>query len=296
MKILLINANPVVSRLLALCTREAHLLLDEVTDVNEVKNVVYDLIFVDDGSYMEDIDTFLEEEDIRKKIFISYNKDTVKGFDETIKKPFLPSQIIKVIESIDMSEAVDELVEKHSIFPLASEDVSAEKEDVSIEEEGELSIFSPEVEDESTEDEEFESSEALPLEILDSSEIEKIKALLDMDDDETELVDDLSEDEVHFRKIEVIKEQLIADGLEIVEEEEIIDVLSAKGKKSKFKNKAKSKREEKKKQKSSKFTKDELASIEDAVAIALEKLKPKKMKKLLKGKKIELNIKLEDNN
>ena len=61
MKILLINANPVVSRLLALCTREGHLLLDEVTDVNEVKNVVYDLIFVDDGSYVEDIDIFLEE-------------------------------------------------------------------------------------------------------------------------------------------------------------------------------------------------------------------------------------------
>jgi len=96
MKILLINANPVVSRLLALCTRDAHLFLDEVTGVDELKDVVYDLVFVDDGAYVEAVDAFLGKGKIRKKIFISYMKDTVKGFDGTIKKPFLPSQIIKV--------------------------------------------------------------------------------------------------------------------------------------------------------------------------------------------------------
>ena len=71
MKILLINANPVVSRLLALCTRDTHLLLDEVTSVGDIKEVTYDLVFVDDGSYVDTIDTFLEEGKIRKKIFIS---------------------------------------------------------------------------------------------------------------------------------------------------------------------------------------------------------------------------------
>ncbi len=303
MKILLINANPVVSRLLALCTRETHLLLDEVRSVDEIKDVTYDLLFVDDGSYVDSIDTFLEEENIRKKIFISYVKDTVKGFDEIIKKPFLPSQIIKVIESVDMSEAVDAAKENHFIFPLASEESSGEKED-------ELSIFSPEEEDESPEevlafsdereDEEFESSEELPLEILDSNEIEKIKALLEMDDEETEVIDFLNEDEVHFRKVEVIKEQLISEGLEILDEDEIINVLSTKTKEKKAlkckKNKLKHKKAQKKKQATLHCSKEELLQLETAITKALKSLKTTKIKKFLKGKEIELKIKLEDNN
>jgi len=311
MKILLINANPVVSRLLALCTRDAHLFLDEVTGVDELKDVVYDLVFVDDGAYVEAVDAFLGKGKIRKKIFISYMKDTVKGFDGTIKKPFLPSQIIKVIESVEK----DESVEKHFIFPLASEDVSLET-DASLEKEGELSIFSPEVEDERVEevlvdteaddltdivieDEEFDFSEGLPLNVLDGNEIEKIKALLDMDNDETEPVEHLSEDEVHFRKVEVIKEQLISEGLEILDEDEIIDVLSAKTKEKKAlkckKSNLKQKKEQKKKQDILHCSKEELLQLETAVTQALVRLKPKKVKKFLKGKKIELEIKLEDN-
>ena len=37
----------------------------------------------------------------------------------------------------------------------------------------------------------------------------------------------------HFRKVKVIKEQLISEGLEILDEDEIINVLSAKKKKKK---------------------------------------------------------------
>jgi len=303
MKILLINANPVVSRLLALCTRESHLMLDEVTGVDEIKEVAYDLLFVDDGSYVDDIDVYLEEGHSRKKVFISYVKEDAKGFDESIQKPFLPSQIIKVIESVDMDEVVDEHLEKHSIFPLSSEEMNVEKE-------VELSIFPLEDEDELseeildfldetvTEEEELESPEALPLEVLDSNEIEKIKALLDMDD-EDDSVDSLSEDEVHLRKVEVIKEQLISEGLEILDEDEIVDILSAKTKEKKAlkckKNKLKQKKEQKKKQHMLHCSKDELLLLETAVTKALTSLKPKKIKKFLKGKEIELKIKIEDN-
>ena len=303
MKILLINANPVVSRLLALCTRDTHLMLDEVTGLDAVKDVVYDLVFVDDGSYVDAIDAFLEEGDIRKKIFISYIKDTVEGFDENIRKPFLPSQIIKVIESVDMSAAEDERLEKHSIFPLAPEEPTIEKE-------RELSIFTPEIENDIEEEvlelademliekEEPESLEGLPLEVLDSNEIEKIKALLDMDE-ETEEVEDLSEAEVHYRKVEVIKEQLISEGLEILDEDEIINVLNTKTKEKKAlkckKNKLKHKKAQKKKQDTLHCSKEELSQLESAMTQALISLKPKKIKKFLKGKEIELKIKLEDN-
>ena len=316
MKILLINANPVVSRLLALCTRDTHLILDEVRGVDEVKDIVYDLILVDDGSYVDAVDIFLEAGKIRKKIFISYVKETVKGFDETIQKPFLPSQITKVLESVDISEVVEESKEKHFIFPLASEEPSEEAGEAGevgeVEKKAALSIFLPEAEEERPEevlessdeifieDEEAESSEALPLEVLDSNEIEKIKALLAMDDDETEVLDFLNEDEVHFRKVEVIKEQLISEGLEILDEDEIVNVLSSKTKAKKAlkckKNKLKHKKEQKNKQAMLHCSKEEFFQIERAVTKALVSLKASKMKKFLKGKTIELKIKLEDNN
>lgn len=300
MKILLINANPVVSRLLALCTRDTHLQLDEVSSVDEIKDMAYDLLFVDDGSAVDSMNTFFKEGNIRKKIFISYLEDERKGFDETIKKPFLPSQIIKVIESVDSCEAeVDELVKKHFIFPLASEEVSDEEAEKR-EKEGENPEESLEfLDEELIEDEELDSQEEFSLEVLDSNEIEKIKALLEMDDEETEPIENLSEDEVHLRKVEVIKEQLISEGLEILDEDEIINVLSTKTKEKKAlkckKNKLKHKKERKKKQDMLACSKEELVQLETAITKALISLKPKKIKKFLRGKEIKLKIKLEDN-
>ncbi len=318
MKILLINNNPLVSRMLALCTRDEDIVLDEVKSVDAVGEGTYDLLFVDDSSYADQIDALLEEGRIRQKVFISYSADDTKGFDETIKKPFLPSQIINVIESVDMTEIWDTSLEKHSIFPLATEGESEDQtelpdifplpvevdeilqEEIAEEREPEL-----QKEDE-VEEWKLAVEEEDDTEVLDGNEIEKIKALLDMDEEEDLALELLNEDDYEARKVEVITEQLIADGLEIIEEEEIIDVLSVKNKekqadkrkksksKSKEKHKEKKKKAEKKKKKASKFSEDELGSIEEAVALALESLDPKKMKKLLKGKAIELNIKLED--
>ena len=333
MKILLINNNPLVSRMLALCTRDEEFELDEVKSVDEIGEENYDLLFVDDSSYADLIDALLEDGSIKQKVFISYSEEEANGFDQTIKKPFLPSQIIKVIESVEMTETGDERLEKHSIFPLSTEERSEESaeepaifplpvEDASEDEVLELpeepeieepGIFPLPVKDE-TQEEEFELPEEVDTEVLDTDEIEKIKALLEMDDDEAEEDHDpelLSEDDYEARKVEVIKEQLIAEGLEIVEEDEILDVLSTKskekpldkGKKSKSKRKEKgkekmkekSKKEKKQKNKAVKFTKKELSSIEEAFMRVFAELKPKQMKKLLKGKEIEVKIKLEDN-
>ncbi|WP_373029498.1 hypothetical protein [Sulfurovum sp.] len=279
MNILLINDNPVVSRLLALCTRGEHIGLDEVKHVDGIEDVRYDILFVDDASYVDYIDYLLEDKRIRKKVFISYNEEKVKGFDETIKKPFLPSQIMKVIESVNMSEDFEDNVEENiSIFPISKEEEIIEKEVLP-------DIFPLPIEDEEIDDI-SEPEENVGTEILNSNEIEKIKALLDMDD-EIDLYDNdelLSDDEYEARKVKVIKEQLIADGLEIVEEDEIVEELSSVALDT----------DEQIDKKKTLFNDDELSRIEDAVMVALEKLKPKKIKKLLKGKKIEIKIKLED--
>jgi uncharacterized membrane protein len=285
MKILLINDNPVVSRMLALCTRDVHMVLDEVMRIDDMKDVTYDLLFVDDASYVDHIDALLEDGSIRKKVFISYDGDAAKGFDETIKKPFLPSQIMKVIESVAMYQELEEKVEEN--IP-----ISPETRDEEIVEEELPDIFPLPTEDEENEDT-SELKDHVGTEILNSDEIEKIKALLDMDD-EIDLTEDdelLSDDEYEARKVKVIKEQLIADGLEIVEENEIVEELSTASMDPTEKADEKLK---KKSKKNTLFNEDELSRIEEAFLVALDKMKPKKIKKLLKGKKIEIKIKLED--
>ena len=301
MKILLINANPVVSRLLALCTRDRDLLLDEVRRVEEIKAFDHDLLFVDDGSYVDAVDTLLAEAKRSKKVLISYVKEDVPGFDVTIQKPFLPSQIMQVIESVEQDQVLDTEEEKHFIFPLASEskqEVTAEE--LTLEEEIQMPQLSEtfNIEDLEEDPESFKAPEDPPLEVLDGTEIEKIKALLEMDDEEIAEVEHMSEDEVHLRKVEVIKEQLISDGLEILDEDEIIEALSAKTKEKALKckkNKVKYKKEKKKKQAMLECSKKELYQLEEAINNALSDLGPKGMKKFLKRKTVALNIKLEDN-
>ena len=301
MHILLINVNPVVSRLFVLCTRDDEVLLDEVTDVASIENNVYDIVFVDETSYNQDVVEFLASLPNIKKVFISYQSDSVDGFDMTIKKPFLPSQIIEILEDTkENSETLEEI-----------EDSSAPEETESFFEEEQPSIFPLETEEEDllgideVSLDILEKKEEQQPTVLDSDEIEKIKSLLDMDD-EDDIVDEmLSEEEIEAKKVQIIKDQLIAEGLEIVEENEIIDELSIdlngafnkkESKKKKVKKDMKKEKLKKKKSKKIQFTEKNLERIEDAVEMAMANMTKKQMKKLLKGKEIEVSVKLEDNN
>ncbi len=288
MHILLINANPVVSRLLVLCTRDVAMVLDEVTSVEDVQRTAYDIVFVDEASYGDDVNELLVRLGTPKKVFISYRSDDMKGFDISIKKPFLPSQITDIIKEIETKEVdapkkeeqlaiqSDEKEEEiPSIFPLTTEN---DVEEV-------LAI--DECEDDTV------------TTVLDSDEIEKIKALLDMDDNLEEMDELLSEDEIEARKVALIKEQLIAEGLEIIEEDKIVEELSVNidGTLKKNKKTKKSKQKNKKnKSKKLKFTEENMEHIEDAVEMAMATMTKKQMKALLKGKEIEMRIKLEDKN
>lgn len=291
MNILLININPVVSRLLALCTRDEHILLDEVVSANAVDKVSYDIVFVDEASYVDEVQALLETVEARKKVFISYAGETMKGFDATVKKPFLPSQIINIIESIplnDCEETEENIVVEEDISMVS---FSLEKEEA---ENGILEdIFPLSEEDEASEDMlELEEDVSLP-EVLNRDEIAKIKALLDMDDEMEEHEDalSLSDDEYEARKVKVIKEQLIAEGLEIVEEDEIVEELSNDVDEDVDETPAKTQQ----KKEETGLSEEELFRIEEAIMAALAQMKPKKIKKLLKGKETKIKIKLEDN-
>jgi hypothetical protein len=261
MNILLINTNPVVSRLISLCMRDDDTVFEEVTDLNTVTLDKYDIAFVDDASCVEGLKDALTNFMIRKKVFLSSknsNEEPLDYFDEVIKKPFLPSQITVVLESLDEIEKdTEENVAEHFIFPLATEEANSEDK---------------------IEEDEIELEEARETEVLDSSEIERIKALLEDDDSELAPVKIEHDLDYETRKVEVITQHLEADGLEIVSEEEYVKTLSKKSKNNK---------KDKKK-------KEETFTFEEALIAAVEGMKVKKIKKLLKGAEVTIKINFKD--
>jgi hypothetical protein len=284
MNILLLNTNPVVSRLLSLCIRKEDMVLEEITDLSMVKRDKYDIAFIDDNAYVPEVQDVLPNLMIGKKIFLSGKLGSVvalEDFDEVITKPFLPSQITAVIERFSHNaEVMEEHKEESFIFPLSQE----ERRDETAQTEEEL---------EKAEKTEKNIEMSQDPEVLDSHEIERIKALLeeDEDEDDEEVLQIEDEEAYEARKVEVITEHLEADGLEIISEDEIISILSTKPKKKKT-NKKKTKKEKKKRSK--KAEKEETYTFEEALIAAIEGMKPKKIRKLLKDAEVTIKINFKD--
>jgi DNA-binding response OmpR family regulator len=114
MHILLININPVVSRLISFCMREDNIDLEELENVGAVARDSYDVVFVDEASYGDETEEVLENLIIRKKVFLSSGDDVsdeAEFFDSIIKKPFLPSQITAVLESLEEDDTLEVVTE-----------------------------------------------------------------------------------------------------------------------------------------------------------------------------------------
>ena len=106
MKILLINSNPVVSRLTALSARKEEIQIDEVQEVNEVNNSHYDIVFVDADSWNKDVDSAISKNIQTQKRVLFYAQDDKSSkdlFDISILKPFLPSEVSAVIRLVEES-------------------------------------------------------------------------------------------------------------------------------------------------------------------------------------------------
>jgi len=261
MNILLINNNPVVSRLLSLCTRDESIILEEIIKIGECKRDNYDIVFVDESSYKGKVQNLNEYLTIEKKVLFTHTDMSIFDFDVLIEKPFLPSQVLEVLESLENKQ--DELQE------------------------------------------ELEKGKTAKTQVLDGNEVKKIKELLEMNEMDYGSNDEvLSDEEYEARKVKVIKEQLIADGLEIVEEKEILEEIEIDHSDKAWKLSTEENlflEQVKIKNKSTKKIKKKLAHKKDdlivqAVEMAMRTLKKKQRKQLLKGKEVEIIIKLEGKN
>jgi len=142
MKILLINSNPVVSRLTALSARKEEIQIDEVQEINEVSNSKYDIVFVDADSWTKEVDSAISKDIQTQKRVLFYAQDDKNNkelFDISILKPFLPSEVSAVIRSVEenvlsLKNSKENLVkvEEESIFNVLETPKEEKKEDFSL--------------------------------------------------------------------------------------------------------------------------------------------------------------------
>lgn len=264
MHILLINSNPVVSRLFSLCARDEAFSLEETESADKIKNDSYDLIFVDDASYSEKVQEHIDALHTLKTIFLTRYDEENHLFDKIIIKPFLPSQIIGVIKEAKNEESRVLHSKDHFIFPLSAE------------------IFEDETQ-------ETQEDDAVKTNILNDKEIEKIKNLLDMDEDEEIYIAD--EEMNEEKKIEIIKRQLIKDGLEVMDEEEFFESFIQDDTVNREAAEANSTEQTMQPKEDNASTP---LALEETLLQAMAGMKVKKIRKLLKGAEINITISFKD--
>ncbi|MFA6188489.1 MAG: hypothetical protein WC680_04330 [Sulfuricurvum sp.] len=103
MKILLLNDNPVVRKLVALSAQKTKDDLSVVWSVDEIEGDVYDLLIVDDAHYSNEAMTALKEKIQYKTSLLMATRGnaTPAGFDNVINKPFLPTDLVDLFAKID---------------------------------------------------------------------------------------------------------------------------------------------------------------------------------------------------
>ncbi|CAA6826065.1 MAG: Highly acidic protein [uncultured Sulfurovum sp.] len=260
MKILLINNNPVVSRLTALSARKEDVEIDEIQEVTELSSDTYDIVFVDADSWSKDVRDVISDNIKTQKSVLFYSdgdEDEKASFDLSILKPFLPSEVSAVIRSIDEEQAVpvtnensenhfnvlDEtkVSERDELFDLdaleekkeeVSETVSASF-DEKLEEAFPLKInnldddlfdLEPKVE---LEEKETPKTEAPKEALEEPKEMSNELFDLDLSDELPSLDDDLFGDNKKEEKTEVLEELSLTEELVTLEDEVKDDSLLA---------------------------------------------------------------------
>jgi len=103
MKILLLNDNPVVRKLVALSAQKTKDDLSVVWSVDEVEGDAYDLLIVDDAHYNDESMAALREKVKYKTSLLMATRGNAipAGFDNIINKPFLPTDLVDLFAKID---------------------------------------------------------------------------------------------------------------------------------------------------------------------------------------------------
>ncbi|BAF70605.1 hypothetical protein [Nitratiruptor sp. SB155-2] len=215
MKLLLINNNPVVNRMMNIGVPKAGYELESIENVNEIPSGTYEVVIIDDDLYDENLLELIKEKIDYKKIGIiaSNAKNFEVQFDFVLPKPFLPTDLVELLRKVQ--QEIMHTGEQEQEVPLSEEEVleaqtteEEEPEEVSVEEEAQEEI--PAEESMQGEEEVSEIPTIQPVEreeplveveeeeeeppfveetmeksgVLDEEEVKKVNELLDQNDEE----------------------------------------------------------------------------------------------------------------
>ncbi|EAI4329969.1 hypothetical protein A0Z18_00845 [Campylobacter upsaliensis] len=207
MKILLLNENPVVSKLINLSAQKMSY---EISELSAYEDGIYDVIIVDSDT-QADLD-FLKDK-CKRLIYLNPRNKECKLDVEILSKPFLPTDLLNLLSQEPSKEAV---IEDENPYANLNLDLDAlNLDDVPNEEESkEEGVGEVRLEDLSLDDEQEEEQENLEPEKLEDVKLEG-KNLENEEISNEESLEDLSLDE--NLKEEVKEEDL---ELNLSEEEE----------------------------------------------------------------------------
>ena len=194
MRLLLINKNPVVSRMMHMSVPKAGFEIEECDNVYDLPTGTYEVVVLDDEMYDEN---FLH--DIKQNIkyrqigIIASSKDAdFADFDFVLTKPFLPTDLISILRKVKT-----EIEEMEEILPTSNDSLG--NEDV-------FSSFLEEREESIVEIEELQEESPFvgePLEkagVLKEEEIEKVSSLLHTEDEKEQEPHELPEPTISLKE------------------------------------------------------------------------------------------------
>lgn len=98
MKILLLNSNPVVNKLVVLSAQKVNDTIETFEDIDSIRlQSHYDLLIVDDSVYSNELfDELQQRVTFQKSLYICSKNTTVPpSFNTSMKKPFLPTDLVE---------------------------------------------------------------------------------------------------------------------------------------------------------------------------------------------------------
>ena len=135
MKILLLNDNPVVNKLVTLSAQKTSDELEVVNSVDEIEIGEYDLLVVDDARFQKDLLAQIKEKiDFNSSLYIcSRDAQPAEGFTATLKKPFLPTDLVELFSTFgkeSRSSHLSENIHEEESEILDLHDAQEEEEDL----------------------------------------------------------------------------------------------------------------------------------------------------------------------
>lgn len=202
MKILLLNDNPVVRKLVALSAQKTKDDLSVIWSVDEAEGDVYDLLIIDDAHYSDEAMSALKEKIQYKTSLLMATRGnaTPAGFDKVINKPFLPTDLVDLFSQIakDLTPSVQEVAEARTPDAKKAIVLDDTLEDEKKEKGVDITNFDDDLNLDDFDIEDEENTFEAKTNILDHEEVQELQGLLDETDnfdiEDEDLLESLDDD------------------------------------------------------------------------------------------------------